>query len=627
MLFYRRHHCHFCGTRSAHPKATPIPSFLCESCEATNYLDSRGEIRDHVPDSALSSALTSHSASTKSVPVDGTSQTQAFCNTCVHNQRVYMETLSNYLPDDEHPRYQEYVDAFPRFKADLEQRYPQVCRKCAAEAQTRIHRADYYAGTQRVGRLYRDTLRGGVQRESGARDDWGKRAMRLALRIAGMVVYASLAMQIAWHLHGALKVVMQSEAETEEVWETNTPRECMQRALLGSFDDGCHQTLGAYVPRVLLASAALFWYNPGLISYYHHTTRISSISGQPEHFRLQMILLFVRCFAYFALASSTTFASQQHRLAAHAFTMLFITVIQYLSTRAITPVPFKLNLKIMPKPGERDVLGAFAGPTAEGDLHASPKASSMHPSLLFARDRDTPPGFPIASLARPARQTRSFAPPSPPISDETDDDLDAMDIDPPNPLLSLTSTRRNGPGVARKQAQKLSYQPLEPSPFRGRLPQAPMSLERRLRNPPTQVSFKKAPVSKEQDFMSQMRDGIAAGRTYAKPERIEDEDFDSPAKARTRGQIELRGPQWQLREKDGEGATGLEDLFGGTAFGIRDDVALPTPVALPQTSSMPGWKVFGGGLAVLAIALVGGVPASRKALALWLLERIEAFGY
>ncbi|KAI7661841.1 hypothetical protein KC319_g8300 [Hortaea werneckii] len=214
--------------------------------------------------------------------------------------------------------------------------------------------------------------------------------------------------------------------------------------------------------------------------------------------------------------------------------------------------------------------------------------------------------------------------------------------------------------------KKLRYQPpVTQSPFRGRLPQAPMSQERKLRNPPTQFSFRQTPASKQQNFLQQMRDGIEQGRGFTRQQDHQrqqqqqqqqqrrhqrsqqlpeyqyggdteddddDEDLHSPAKNRTRGELQLRESQWRWagdQPKD----TGLEDLFGGKSFSLADEPAIGGTVASEEgrTRRQDNRMLFRVGfvLVVVAVGMAGfwAVKPVRRAFCLWLVGRLEGMGY
>lgn len=611
---------------------------------------------------------------------------------------MYMESLNNYLPDDlneDDPTYREYIKKLPQKKAELEKKYPQVCKKCAPKAQERIHKADYYGMSQHAGLTIRRTSARRGQSPIGQRDDWSKWSIRFLLGLVGMIAYASLLVQAAWHAYGAFMTVFTLAARddiggTPFVFEP-TLRECTKQSMLLRFDTLCYDLLSSLVPKALLVRFLLLWYNPGLKAWYHNTYRMEAVHGQTEHFRTQLILLIVRTIAWSKLSNPalTDDLSAQQLLAAHGFMIALMLTGQWISERPIKSDRWRMKGKIMPKPDEKDVFGATAGPR---DENYSRQASSVPPFRLFARD-DKP--FPIENLAPKPRNTRGYSkldlpsmpPPSPPDT-QSDSEDDAMDMDwqpsrtagmpgapidrtfrPKNygshrpqtrSIYNYGTTQPSGWSAMRnevfgmqdqiraeeerkrKEAEeraKLRYQPpVEPSPFRGRLVQAPMSMGRRLRNPPTQVQFKQTPLSKQQDFMKQMRDSFEHGKTFGRkdvqdnkaktpsrrPYDEDDEDF-SPAKSRTRGGLDLRPGTWHL-PGDGMQMTGLEDAFGGKGFGVADEsVVEDAPLPAPS-KGFPWVWAFVVAAPIVVIAVGWNIMAIRRPFCLWLVQKMDEMG-
>jgi hypothetical protein len=233
-----------------------------------------------------------------------------------------------------------------------------------------------------------------------------------------------------------------------------------------------------------------------------------------------------------------------------------------------------------------------------------------------------------------------------------------------NELFGIEDKARAEEERKRKEQEEraeLKYQPpVEQSPFRGRLPQAPMSMERRLRNPPTQVSFKAQPLSKQQDFMKQMRDGIENGRYFTKPKpkaeaeaeekdnRVGgrsaldfDEDFSpvknrtrshvsyddvTPAKSRTKGSLDLHDSGWRL-PSDYAQSTGLEELIAGKGFSIND-VSDRNVVAEDQRRPIPlppAWLVVVGVFGTIG-AVVWNLQPVRRMFCLWLIRQLGLEG-
>nr|POE82368.1 integral inner nuclear membrane protein ima1 [Quercus suber] len=674
-LFRRRIYCHYCNQRTPYAKAAGIRQFQCDHCEAINTLDSKGEVDDTSP--SLVRPISVPLTFTQPLPASLDHQKDSvFCRECQHNQLVYHQTLSNYLPDDDDPQYQNYEDALPQFKAELERRHPQICARCAPRAQHILNRADVYAATDNMSRITSATRRG---KSITSKDNWSKRSKRGILDICGVMLYASLATQIGWHAYEML-----AAKGPFRIYSTPLLYEFQARELsdlqkrcglpgLTFLSPHCHHEC---VSRALSISLLLLWHNPGLRYWYHPIHRIVAVTGQAQYYVLQVILLVIRIGIFYYLSTWTyaRYLSASRRLAFHGFSIAVLLIVQTLSHLAIEPVVWKLNMKITPNPGDKNIFGKLAG--YDEQPHVS-RSSRVPPNALFASE--TPEQFPVANLA-PRRSTRL---PTPPYEDGGD----AMDLDPvppaqtrmpgapidrvyrpksvglPDATLAVRSpysydtiaeqpsgwgALRNETFSIQSQAQqdaerrhieqdkttKLRFEPVEQNPFRGRLPQAPMSMERRLRNPPTQVYFRKTPLSEQQDFLGHMRDGIQKGKTFTRTpngdQQQEDADFEIelPARSRTKGELELRQSMWQL-PSDGRDTTGLEDMFGGS-FNIEDR----PPVENMSASSQH--QAIGTGISSRALLTIG-IPtflivlailadSIRKPTAMWLLRLLMDAG-
>lgn len=713
-FFFRRINCHFCGARSAHAKGSGIPEFQCASCEAHNFLDPEGNIID-TPSSAAAheqkqKAFDSFTRDPASDPARGHQMHQVFCNTCLHNQQVYSETLANYLPDEDHPQYAEYEASLPTYLKKLEARYPQICVTCAPKAQLKINRADYYSVTDNLNKTHRKAngRRGASPVPAiDSRDDWYKASMRMILGLLGLIMAASMVAQIFWNAYGIWDTLFgraeQSIGDDDSMFDTNL-RTCFAAAWRLHSETSCHRLFGEYMPKILLANLCLVWYNHGLRAYYNPLVRYDHITGQKQHFAIQAIVMVIRTISYVVLSDKARLSELKWSqiVAMHGATIAFMLGGRMLSRDAIQIHRWRLTNKMMPKPEDQDVLSQYAGPATEKHV---PQASSKLPFDIHAKKHREP--FPIQALA-PQRSAygsnvwNSFAggpPPSPQGSDSTVEDPMDLDSNPPaesrmpgvpdnrtyNPYAATTSGRQVRPSTASQRfgapspkgwedmrsnlfsieddlraknerqrfqaaqnAHKLSYNPrAEQSPFRGRLPQAPMSMERRLRNPISQVpQFKEPPVTQQKNFLDQMREGIDKGKSFTRdtpnrrprPRTPADDDASdimsttefSPAAARTRGNLDLRPSDWHL-PADATAATGLEDLFGGNSFRIsespelmpRDGAQRPTARSVPAGTL---WTIAATAVLVGLGLFVFHVPAVKRWVFLGLYDLLVSAG-
>lgn len=624
-MFFSRLRCHFCGAKAPHPKT--VTEFQCATCEAMNYLDGHGNIVDTPATVAAppSHALIGHGNTktfvTSTRPEPEALQHQrstAFCRTCLQNQHLYNETLANYLPDESHPKYREFERAIPQYKKELEKRYPLVCTACAPEAQSKINRADCYGMTENATALCARTTARGGRSPIGQRDDAGKKIMRLILSVIGLVLYSGMLFQLSFHAYGILTTLFGTASAFPDfdiaTYTTPAVQECSEQARSIRFNTQCFHLFGDYVPYSIALAILGLLYNPGLKEWYHHTLRIEAVNGQWNYFYMQLAILAIRCMAWWNVSDPQTLADldAQQIIAIHAFTIFFALLTDSIARRSIIPTKWSIRGKIMPKPSDKDVLGLDAAPAV---LRHAPKASEKDPFRHMRTQNKAP--FDINSLApkislehQPRSHstftnTQQF---TPEYSDDNED-CDPMELDdaayvesrfhnqrpnlqpshsyynhtnaPPlglsNMREALTSLDRNmktqDQRLRETNAAKFAYNPGSvPSPFYGKLPQAPMSLERRLRNPPQggiQSNKAEPLVSERRDFMQLMRNGVKPVK-FARPQK---------------NTIELKQSDWVLPGDVKE--TGLEERFG-SVFTLEDESQ-----AAGSSSRSGFWGLFG----------------------------------
>ncbi|KAG9724735.1 hypothetical protein KCU80_g20837, partial [Aureobasidium melanogenum] len=137
--------CFYCGMRSPHVKDGRTRQFTCTSCEATNHLDSNGDITDPpATPNAKQPTSFAHPPQRPTSPVQPESS-NLFCKTCLKNQQMVTTLLAEYLPAESHPQYQKYEAEYPQYRKDLERRFPQVCPKCAPRIEQHLKRTNYVA--------------------------------------------------------------------------------------------------------------------------------------------------------------------------------------------------------------------------------------------------------------------------------------------------------------------------------------------------------------------------------------------------------------------------------------------------------------------------------------------------
>ena len=157
--------------------------------------------------------------------------------------------------------------------------------------------------------------------------------------------------------------------------------------------------------------------------------------------------------------------------------------------------------------------------------------------------------FPMSHLAPASQQPypQPYKPPTPP----PDDEPDAMDWTPTKATFQ--------PIPVHSTFQKVQVTSVA-SPFYGRIPAAPQSQAQKLRNPQTQVNFRKTPEEKQQSFF----DSMARPRSpQHHPQNRGSLSFESQSA------FEMAPPKFFPRD-DFATDTGLATLFD-SAFSLNDE--------------------------------------------------------
>ena len=190
-----------------------------------------------------------------------------------------------------------------------------------------------------------------------------------------------------------------------------------------------------------------------------------------------------------------------------------------------------------------------------GHLSGEPSHTHRSPPSSRPLGSKTPQSlarsFQIGNLSTPTRrpENANYQSPAPPPDDQYE--FDAMDIDTPQKSFH--------PAPSIHLHQPTPKRPEQPSPFYGRLPPAPRSMEHKLRNPPThQIQI----PSSQENFFGASRDSVSPVSTKA------GDPLDSPVSPR---QFDMAAPRFFAPSKNDE-VTGLESLFAGI-FSLKDEPA------------------------------------------------------
>ncbi|KZT57864.1 hypothetical protein CALCODRAFT_469250, partial [Calocera cornea HHB12733] len=155
--------CFYCLTPTTSNSSTSAALnayyWRCPACEQWNRRDANGEI---VPEPGAQNVFMNHESwqkrgafaqrmgeertdrGTASLPDNafppGTPWSP-FCTQCVTNQKLIVEMLANYIPDESDPTHPSALANIAAYRRDLERRYPPLCEECRprVEAELRKH--------------------------------------------------------------------------------------------------------------------------------------------------------------------------------------------------------------------------------------------------------------------------------------------------------------------------------------------------------------------------------------------------------------------------------------------------------------------------------------------------------
>lgn len=213
--------CFYCNRPSKLRFDGVIRDFLCLHCDATNYLDEvcvsptppqspgagvltgaqNGEITDPPVTTTASSQPTQYAFQRPTSPETQPPADTIFCDTCIKNQHLYTSSLAQYLPDDpDHPDYPRLERKYYKFRASLEERYPQICDDCEPRVLGKLNNAGYIAKTDYLRRIM---ARNRSKRVSPRR----RTLMDLADGVGRWLWWGSLGLQLLWHTRAGLELL------------------------------------------------------------------------------------------------------------------------------------------------------------------------------------------------------------------------------------------------------------------------------------------------------------------------------------------------------------------------------------------------------------------------------------
>ena len=239
-----------------------------------------------------------------------------FCPTCLKNQHLVSQALASYLPPPDAPDYAEYVKAEDEYLKGLEERYPQVCKRCEPRVQERIRAAGYAARTDHLRRMMDRTRGCGIQYRNTR---W--RSPLVALGGVGWVL--SLGGQILWNGLSFFESTEESHGLRDAQGSVSGSM-CLQQVMRGSSSIlDCIEVLYSAVGLALLLGLLSSWWHPLL----QETLRRKGgrAVGTAEFYQLQGMLLIIRFAMWWYLPGSGL--NVQMTKAAHLSLLVFVAIV------------------------------------------------------------------------------------------------------------------------------------------------------------------------------------------------------------------------------------------------------------------------------------------------------------
>ena len=215
-----------------------------------------------------------------------------FCSTCLKNQHLVSQALASYLPPPDAPDYAEYEKAEEEYLKGLEERYPQVCKRCEPRVQERIRAAGYAAKTDHLRRMMDRTRGHGIQYRDAS---W----RHPLISLGGLGWFLSLVGQVLWNGLCLLNFTEDLDG-SRHAKDSTSDSMCLQQAMRGlATISDCDEALHSAAGLALLLGILSSWWNP-ILQEASRRKGVRTV-GAVEFYRLQGMFLIVRCASWWYL--------------------------------------------------------------------------------------------------------------------------------------------------------------------------------------------------------------------------------------------------------------------------------------------------------------------------------------
>lgn len=237
----------------------------------------------------------------------------------MRNQHLFTSALASYFPSTDDPAYSAYEKDYPKFRKNLEERYPQVCEQCEPRVNNRIRESIYTAKTDFLGRM--------LERSKAAREARRARTMNWrswVVLLGAWCYWASVAGQLGWDL---MSVAARDQRlhDPESLVSLKFLTRCAVEAYrIKAMPSQCSVDLASYAGVALLVGILALWWNPLLRLVVEG--RLGRLAGLGDYYKFQLTVMVARC-AFWALLKDPSSSGLHHALPStlHMF-MIFFTV-------------------------------------------------------------------------------------------------------------------------------------------------------------------------------------------------------------------------------------------------------------------------------------------------------------
>ncbi|KZO89658.1 hypothetical protein CALVIDRAFT_543389 [Calocera viscosa TUFC12733] len=424
--------CFYCLTPTSPRQTAGLNPYYwkCPACEQWNRRNTRGEI---VPDPGAQNVFTNHGSWQKraSLPDNafppGTPWSP-FCTQCVTNQKLIVEMVANYIPDESDPNYLAALANVSAYRADLERRYPPLCEECRPRVEEELRKHNNEATAEIRASMAAATFASpsSTPRHDVRRETRELRRGELRLwRVRGLIWVLGLVLSVARCIRVLVhpSEIPQGDSATREViitlasilWTTWNPKWLRYRRYLQA--GVLTQTTGLrtwtifqliiYVFRVLLSLSYLGIFNP-ILPDTQESYRILGALSLTADTLFSFIAYRTITIKKIPLASKRTLAPLGPAPPRQTFYENALDGLRLSDSPQHTPTKQRLTSA----PRARTISPRFPSSLPNGDLRSS----------------SAPPPAPPSGFS-PTR-----IPATPPLAGSsvtTEDDPSPMDLDPP----------------------------------------------------------------------------------------------------------------------------------------------------------------------------------------------------